>query len=473
MIGSSRPGLLLLGHGSHFNADSSAAIHSHADRIRSSGAFAEVRVGFWKEEPAICRALELFHANRVLAVPVFMSGGYFTEEVVPRELGIPGPGRHENHGKTIWYTQPVGTHRSLADVIVQRALQAGASGAEALVVLGHGTSRHSNSEKNIYRQADRVREIGGFAEVTTAFLDQKPGLDEIWTLVKADEIIVVPLFVADGWHVAETIPRDLDLAGGENRREGRGLRFAGAVGTHEKLSRVIHLLALEACPDLPAAGDPSPGDSREERELERILSVGRCALGELKLSRFGNGVVIEGPGSEPRQSAPSDRMAFRRWIRHTEEGIYRPLSGARSLRPGWRVQCGSMGEAAERIEMIYPGAILHSTHRRAGSLRITPPHEALSRQSGRYEPAGTLCRDRIDRCAVALCSTCVRSPVWLKTSGTGGIPCPEPCSVFVALAREVAGWGETDKGIQTAGPADRFAAFENPSNPIRQRYFSG
>ena len=49
MIGSSRPGLLLLGHGSHFNADSSAAIHSHADRIRSSGAFAEVRVGFWVE----------------------------------------------------------------------------------------------------------------------------------------------------------------------------------------------------------------------------------------------------------------------------------------------------------------------------------------------------------------------------------------------------------------------------------------
>ena len=217
---------------------------AHAERLRARRRFAEVHAAFWKEEPSICRAVDLFEADSLIAVPVFMSAGYFTEQVIARELGIAGRGESEVDGKCIRYTEPVGAHPALADVIIQRAREADAVGSEALVVLGHGTARHPGSETNIYRQSDRVRRRGLFAEVHTVFLDQEPALQGVWSLVATAEMVVVPLFVADGWHVGETIPEDLDLVGGTNRKGGRHLRFARAVGTHPLVSDLIETIAL-------------------------------------------------------------------------------------------------------------------------------------------------------------------------------------------------------------------------------------
>lgn len=69
---------------------------------------------------------------------------------------------------------------------------------------------------------------------------------QVFELAKSDAIVVVPLFVADGWHVGETIPEDLSLDGVETRRGGRSLRYAAAVGTHPSVIDVICELADEA-----------------------------------------------------------------------------------------------------------------------------------------------------------------------------------------------------------------------------------
>ncbi len=82
-----------------------------------------------------------------------------------------------------------------------------------------------------------------FAEMTTLFLDQEPNLSEVWSRVAADRVVVVPLFMADGWHVGQTIPEDLDLTRGESRRGERRLVFGGAVGTHPGIADVIEELA--------------------------------------------------------------------------------------------------------------------------------------------------------------------------------------------------------------------------------------
>ena len=466
----SQTGLLLLGHGSHFNPDSSAPIHEHADRIRAAGLFAEVRAGFWKEEPAICRSLELFDSEEIVVVPVFMSSGYFTEEVMPRELGIPGPGRHVAKGRVISYTAPVGAHPSLANVIVQRTRDAGATGGEALVVLGHGTPRNLNSEKNIYLQAERVREMEQFHEVATAFLDQEPGLEQILSLVNADEIVVVPLFVADGWHVAETIPRDLDLAGGENVRGGRRLRFAAAVGTHKQLTDVIESLAREALPGAESV-ERVRAESLEIHELKRILSGGAAMFGELGIAARENGVIIKGPSGGARPPVPADFNEFRKWARFDDDGEYRPLSGSRSLRSGWVIECQTAEEAAKWIEIIYPAALRHAALCRQGRLNIIEAPAALDRQTGRYERAREVDDACIRRCANALCTQCVRDPAWLDGPKNSPIPCPEPCSVFVSLAREAAHWGENDIPEDHAAPAIGFADFETPTNFVRKRFF--
>ena len=233
--------LLLAGHGSHLSPDSSAPLYAHAKRIRELGAFEEVRTAFWKEEPSLSRALDGCDADDVTVVPVFMSSGYFTNEVIPQEIGLRGRLTCVE-GKTVRYTKPIGGHPALANVIVQRAKEAGATSNEALAVLGHGTERSRTSEANVYQQTEYVRSLGTFPEVVTVFLDQQPSMLEVFSLTSAPAVVVVPLFIADGWHAGDTIPGELS----DLRSDGRRLHYAGAVGTHPGVANVILDLAREA-----------------------------------------------------------------------------------------------------------------------------------------------------------------------------------------------------------------------------------
>src|SRR6185503_14689633 len=107
--------LVLVGHGSTLNPDSSGPTYQHADELRRRGIFAQVVECFWKLEPAICGVLRGVFASRVFVVPLFISEGYFTEEVIPRELGLRMDnqkdfGRIQQQGnQTIHYCGPVGT----------------------------------------------------------------------------------------------------------------------------------------------------------------------------------------------------------------------------------------------------------------------------------------------------------------------------------------------------------------------------
>ena len=80
--------LLVAAHGSHLNPDSSTPAFDHADRIRAAGAFDEVQETFWKEEPHFREALRTLASEAVCVVPLFVSEGYFTEQVLPRELRL-------------------------------------------------------------------------------------------------------------------------------------------------------------------------------------------------------------------------------------------------------------------------------------------------------------------------------------------------------------------------------------------------
>lgn len=240
-----RRGLLLVGHGSHLNPDSSAPTLAHADRLRALGRFDEVRTAFWKEEPSLSRALDAFDATDVTVVPIFMSNGYFVREVIPREMRLNGRVSCVD-GKTVRYTSGIGDHPSLANVVVERAVEAGATEADGLAVLGHGTPRNPESERNIYRQAEQVEKLDRFAEVTTVFLDQEPRMQGVFDMLSTQRVVMVPLFIADGWHVDETIPEDMQLDAQRKRPDGRELLYSGAVGTHPSVVDVITEMVEEA-----------------------------------------------------------------------------------------------------------------------------------------------------------------------------------------------------------------------------------
>ena len=249
-------GLVIVGHGSHLNEDSSLPIYEHAERIRRTGDFDEVVECFWKEEPSMRHVLDTVESDEVYVVPAFISEGYFTQQVVPRELGLEGAVTKRGN-KTVRYAGPLGTFEGMPDVVLERAndLMRGkeVSGRTALVLLGHGTDLNKNSGNVIYLNAGRIRERGLYDLVEVGFLDQEPEIGEVVEGVEAENVVLIPVFIAEGWHTRETIPEDLGLIGEVTAREGKTIFYGAPVGTHPAMANLIAARAREARPEEPLA----------------------------------------------------------------------------------------------------------------------------------------------------------------------------------------------------------------------------
>ncbi|MDQ5818314.1 MAG: hypothetical protein M3334_08055 [Actinomycetota bacterium] len=240
--------LVIVGHGSHLNEDSSLPVYEHAQHIRETGEFDEVVECFWKEEPSMRHVLDTVESDEVYVVPAFISEGYFTQQVIPRELGLEGPVTRKG-SKTVRYAGPLGTFEGMPEVILERTqdLMRGkeVSGRTALVLLGHGTDLNKSSGGVIYLNAGRIRERGSYDLVEVGFLDQEPEIGEVVANVEAENVILIPVFIAEGWHTRETIPEDLGLTGEVTVREDKTIFYGAPVGTHPSMANLIVARARE------------------------------------------------------------------------------------------------------------------------------------------------------------------------------------------------------------------------------------
>jgi sirohydrochlorin cobaltochelatase len=212
--------LVLVGHGSTLNADSAAPTYQHADELRRRGIFGQVIESFWKLEPLLSGVLRNVFAPRVFIVPLFISEGYFTEEVIPRELGFPRNGNRfetmmRRGAQRLHYCGPVGTHDSMTEVLLARArevVQRFPNGhmveprQTALFIAGHGTGNNENSRKAIERQVDLIRARDVYGEVHAAFMEEEPRIGDCYQLARSPNIVMVPFFISDGLHSFEDIP---------------------------------------------------------------------------------------------------------------------------------------------------------------------------------------------------------------------------------------------------------------------------
>lgn len=247
--------LVIVGHGSHLSGDSSLPVFEHAMRIRERYAheYGEVVECFWKEEPSMRHVLDTVEAQEVYVVPAFISEGYFTQQVIPRELGLTGPVTYKG-GKTVRYAGPLGTFEGMADVIMERAEDLlrhhrVRPGRRGLVLIGHGTDLNKSSGGVIYLNADRIKRHNVYDIVEVGFLDQDPEIGDVVENIEAENIVLVPVFIAEGWHTRETIPEDLALTGEVTvKRSPSGYKtiFYGApVGTHPSMADLIASRARE------------------------------------------------------------------------------------------------------------------------------------------------------------------------------------------------------------------------------------
>ena len=264
--------LLIVGHGSTVNPDSAAPSLVHAAAIRRRNFFARVACVFWKEEPSLRDWPLLFDPadglRDVYVVPNFISEGYFTRTVIPRELELdrlpdssPSPITHRaDTGQTWHYCPPVGNHPAMTELLLQRAREVAPGVPEAetsLLIVGHGTSLNDNSAAAAKAQVEAIRALGRYADVLNTYMEEPPLIADWAKLTTTPNVVVVPFFISDGLHSYQDIPVLLGIEaeptasaserarGGEvfmqNPRHlhGRNLYYASAIGTEARFADII------------------------------------------------------------------------------------------------------------------------------------------------------------------------------------------------------------------------------------------
>jgi sirohydrochlorin cobaltochelatase len=220
----------------------------HAAAIRRRGAFADVACCFWKEEPSLRDALFFFRdpaIREVYVVPNFISEGYFTRTVIPRELELTGPETERRNGQIWKYCEPVGNHTSMTEHLLERAREVAPGILEAetsLLIVGHGTSLNDNSAVAAKQQAEKIRALGRYAEVLNVYMEEPPLVADWFNLTKTPNVVVVPFFISDGLHSYEDIPALLGIEAQPEKAHqlhGRSLFYSTAIGTDSRFADVI------------------------------------------------------------------------------------------------------------------------------------------------------------------------------------------------------------------------------------------
>ncbi len=275
-------GLVVIGHGTTLNAESSAPVYQHAAEVRRRRIFAEVREGFWKQEPQVAEVSRQMAFPRVFFVPLFISEGYFSGDVIPRALGFP-PGEpgggvriQRREGQALVYCQPVGTHPSMTGVLLARARtvvsqfpfpRAPGPREITLFLAGHGTEQSEKSRQAIEQQAQLIRSQDRYAGVHAVFLDEDPRIPSCFQLAQTRNIVVVPFFISDGLHVNEDIPVLLGEVGplvqqrlkagqptwrNPTEKQGKLVWYSPSVGTEPLIADVLLERVREGAAQLAA-----------------------------------------------------------------------------------------------------------------------------------------------------------------------------------------------------------------------------
>jgi len=144
-----------------------------------------------------------------------------------------------------------------------------------------------------------------------------------------------------------------------------------------------------------------------------------------------------------------DPLAARELATYADDGSYRPLKTAPTLRTGWAFPDLGPAQLVQTVDFFYPATITNWHRERTGDLDVSHWRETMERQTGMYGVIETWDRgeghEHVEWVAESCCrdSQCLKRRVWqyddetdLETPGGDGVfPCREPCSLVVTAAR--------------------------------------
>jgi len=445
---------VLAGHGSHISPETAGLVWDVADRIRALGVVHEVAAAFWKEQPSFHDVLRSIEADDITVIPVFTARGFFTQEVIPAEMGLTGPLTLRD-GKTIRYTKTLSETPFLNEVASKRVRDAlrqhNSSNDErsffnyAVAIIGHGTKRNKESRTATEACAQYIRDSVPLREVVSVYLDDEPPIAAIPKLTRAPFIIAVPFFLAKGSHVTVDLRRELDLAGGSYKQfnetdKGRryNLLLTNPVGEDSTLADALLSLAREAetpfraCTTrllnegLPASGRRALWDEVNKR--------GEMIFGQCKLTP----TFIE----KPIVKSVMEQLVYpthRNLARLTETG-FRPLASARDFpKERRRFKVRHATDLHHDLETLYPGAVADWALARQGKFIPNMFEACIGRQVGQFKQLEGLAQEKRADLVSRICGRCIKHPSWFDGE-IGEIPCAEPCNFWLSAAlREHAG----------------------------------
>lgn len=438
--------LVLAGHGSHISPETAGIVWGYVDALRRMGVAEEVTAAFWKEQPEFAQVLGTLTAETIVVVPLFTATGFYTNKVIPAAMGLDGTVTQRG-SRTIHYTPALGTHPMLDAVVTRRVKDAMQAydllpQQTAVAIIGHGTRRSETTRLTTQNQAETIRQAGLAAQVVDAYLDDDPDLPSIYQRTEAQNLVVVPYFLASGSHVTYDVPRALGLPDDEMTAQvqGRHVYYTAPIGTADVILQVILELARATGVSFEINeaplwyGMPRVGAAALVQAvlLKDAQQRGAVQFGQLRLTPN----VVHPVGS-------SDAYVFimpNQLRSHIRENPFRPLATSDDLPRDWVVPIDDVQQIPAIVETVYPGALAEWANHYAQAATITPLTEVVSRHEGMLHHLTQATESMVNQLVATMCGRCVKVPLWHATTdltaNSGSLPCLSPCNTFLSRSKE-------------------------------------
>ncbi len=437
MQNQTKTALIILGHGSHISPNTAQVVWDAVDSLRKIGVADEIAGAFWKEQPSFRSVLSSIRATDITLVPLFTAQGYFTQTVIPAEMGLTGQITHKD-GRIIRYAQPPVYHPKIQHIVQARVDDAIRTyhltpSDVGIAIIGHSTRKNPSSRKATEHQADILRQTGIYGAVITAFLDDDPEIPTVYERIDQPTIIAIPLFLAMGSHTTIDVPEALSLP--PNTDHGfvndKQVIYTPAIGDNNDLTDLILDLARDVDAPLYAsrpqksAWDYCPrGDW--DRLQARLIAEKTVTIGDLSITNEGVRVVDD---DNPTITITSPAQ-LRSFVR---DNPFRPLMTANSLPKGWFAPAQSFDEVCAIIETVYPSLIPHLFVDK--NYQTTSISETIDHQTGIYRALVNLDEGQIQSITDDICAGCIRQPTW-HNHISSPIACDEACNWWLSHALE-------------------------------------
>ncbi|MCY4464732.1 MAG: hypothetical protein OXE46_04275 [Chloroflexi bacterium] len=127
----------------------------------------------------------------------------------------------------------------------------------ALVLAGHGSHISANTAGIVWGYVDRLRRIGVADEITACFWKEPPTFSQALVALESTQVVIVPLFTANGYFTSQVIPTEMGLRGTTTRIGDKGLHYTAPIGEHPLLDAVVD----QRLSDMAAAHNLTPAQT--------------------------------------------------------------------------------------------------------------------------------------------------------------------------------------------------------------------